>query len=36
MKKASQDVEKIILVKALQNVCDDKVFINGNKTIVFE
>ena len=36
MKKASHDVEKIILVRALQNVCDDKVFINGNKTIVFE
>jgi len=36
MKKASQDMEKIILVRALQNVCDDKVFINGNKTIVFD
>jgi formyltetrahydrofolate hydrolase len=36
MKKASHNVEKMILVKALQNVSDDKVFINGNKTIVFE
>lgn len=36
MKKASHDIEKIILVRALQNVCDDKVFINGNKTVVFD
>lgn len=35
MKKAGHDIEKIALVKALRYVCDDKVFINGNKTIVF-
>lgn len=35
MKRAGQDIEKIALVKALRCVCEDKVLINGNKTIVF-
>jgi formyltetrahydrofolate deformylase len=35
MKQAGRDIEKITLVKALRLVCDDRVFLNGNKTIVF-
>lgn len=36
MKAASHDIEKIILVRALRLLCEDKIFLNGNKTIVFE
>ncbi len=36
MRQAGRDVEKIVLAKALRLVFDDKVFINGNKTIVME
>jgi len=35
MKQAGRDIEKITLTKALRLVCDDRVFLNGNKTIVF-
>ena len=35
MKKAGQDVEKIVLTKAMQLVFNEKVFINNNKTIIF-
>ena len=35
MKQAGRDIEKITLVKALRLVCDDRVFLNGNKTIIF-
>ena len=33
---AGRDVEKIVLAKALKMVFEDKVFIAGNKTIIFE
>jgi len=36
MRRAGRDVEKVVLAKALRLVFDDKVFINGNKTIVME
>ncbi len=36
MRQAGRDVEKVVLAKALRLVFDDKVFINGNKTIVME
>lgn len=36
MKRISQDVEKLTLSKAVKLACEDKVIINGNKTIVFE
>lgn len=36
MVKAGQEVEKAVLNKAISLVCRDKVFTNGNKTIVFE
>ncbi|WP_020532819.1 formyltetrahydrofolate deformylase [Flexithrix dorotheae] len=36
MSKAGKDVEKIVLAKALKSVFDDRVFIDGNKTIIFD
>ncbi|MES2796108.1 MAG: formyltetrahydrofolate deformylase [Bacteroidota bacterium] len=33
---AGRDVEKIVLAKALKLVFEDRVFISGNKTIIFE
>lgn len=33
---AGLDVEKIVLAKALKLVFEDRVFISGNKTIIFE
>ncbi len=35
MAKAGRDVEKIVLSRALKLVFQDRVFIHGNKTIVF-
>lgn len=35
MRRAGRDVEKVVLAKALKLVFEDRVFINGNKTIVF-
>ena len=36
MAKAGRDVEKSVLSKALKLVFDDKVMVNGNKTVVFD
>ncbi len=36
MAQAGRDGEKIVLAKALKLVFDDKVFVHGNKTIIFE
>ena len=36
MALAGKDIEKLVLSNALQIVLDDKVFVNGNKTIVFD
>ncbi|MEA5258239.1 formyltetrahydrofolate deformylase [Arcicella aquatica] len=36
MAQAGRDVEKIVLAKALKFVLEDRVFIHGNKTIIFE
>ncbi len=36
MAKAGRDVEKIVLSKALSNVVSDRVYVCGNKTIVFD
>jgi formyltetrahydrofolate deformylase len=36
MVKAGKEVEKSVLSKALQLVFEDRVFISGNKTIIFE
>lgn len=35
MQKAGKDVEKIVLSKALRLVLEDRVFIYGNKTVIF-
>jgi len=35
MQKAGRDVEKIVLSRALSYVLNDRVFVYGNKTIVF-
>lgn len=35
MAKAGRDVERIVLLRALNKVFDNKVFIYGNKTVVF-
>jgi formyltetrahydrofolate deformylase len=36
MAQAGRDVEKIVLASALKLVLEDRVFLSGNKTIVFE
>ena len=33
---AGKDVEKIVLARALSLVLEDRVFINGNKTVIFD
>ncbi len=35
MQKAGRDVEKIVLSRALNYVLNDRVFVHGNKTIIF-
>jgi len=35
MQKAGRDVEKIVLSRALALVLNDRVFVNGNKTVIF-
>lgn len=35
MQRAGRDVEKIVLSRALDLVLSDRVFVNGNKTIIF-
>ena len=35
MQRAGRDVEKVVLSRAMSLVLNDRVFINGNKTIVF-
>ncbi|MBN2344389.1 MAG: formyltetrahydrofolate deformylase [Deltaproteobacteria bacterium] len=36
MSKAGKDVEKTVLAKALDLVVNDRVFVSGNKTVVFD
>lgn len=36
MRQIGRDIEKNTLTNALKLVCEDKVFLNGNKTIVFD
>jgi formyltetrahydrofolate deformylase len=35
MQKAGRDGEKIVLSRALALVLHDRVFVNGNKTVIF-
>jgi formyltetrahydrofolate deformylase len=36
MRQAGRDVEKVVLARALKLVFENRVFINGNKTIIFD
>jgi formyltetrahydrofolate deformylase len=36
MARAGRDVEKIVLARALKLVCEDRVFLSGKRTIVFD
>jgi formyltetrahydrofolate deformylase len=36
MARAGRDVEKIVLAKALKLVFEDRVFLSGKRTIVFD
>ncbi len=36
MAQAGRDIEKLVLAKALNLVCEDRVFLVGNRTIVFD
>jgi len=36
MRKAGKEIEKSVLSKALALVVEDRVFVTGNKTVVFE
>jgi formyltetrahydrofolate deformylase len=36
MARAGRDVEKIVLARALELVFDERVFLTGNRTIVFD
>ncbi len=36
MAQAGRDVEKIVLAKALKLVFEDRVMLNGNRTVIFE
>jgi formyltetrahydrofolate deformylase len=36
MAQAGRDVEKIVLAKALKLLFEDRVFVMGNRTIVFD
>jgi len=35
MQRAGRDVEKVVLSRALSYVLNDRVFVNGNKTVIF-
>lgn len=36
MRQAGRDVEKVVLARALALAFEDKIFVNGNKTIIFD
>jgi formyltetrahydrofolate deformylase len=36
MAQAGRDVEKIVLARAVQLVCEERVFLSGNRTVIFE
>ncbi|MDH3243861.1 MAG: formyltetrahydrofolate deformylase [Saprospiraceae bacterium] len=35
MINAGRDVEKVVLARALKLICEDRVFVYGNKTVIF-
>jgi len=36
MKVSGREIERFVLAQALKHVFDDRVFVTGNKTVVFE
>jgi formyltetrahydrofolate deformylase len=36
MQQAGRDGEKVVLARALKLAFEDKIFVNGNKTVIFE
>jgi formyltetrahydrofolate deformylase len=36
MAQAGRDVEKIVLARAIKLVCEERVFLSGNRTVIFE
>jgi formyltetrahydrofolate deformylase len=36
MAQAGRDIEKLVLARAIKLVCEDRVFLHGNRTVVFE
>ena len=36
MAQAGRDVEKIVLARSLKMVFDEQVFVNRNKTVIFD
>jgi formyltetrahydrofolate deformylase len=36
MTRAGRDVEKIVLARALRLVFEERVFLTGNRTVIFE
>jgi len=36
MAQAGRDVEKLVLARAVQLVCEERVFLHGNRTVVFD
>ena len=35
MQKAGRDVEKVVLARALNLALHDRIFVHGNKTVIF-
>jgi len=35
MSKSGKEIERVVLAEALQNVFEDRVFVTGNKTVIF-
>ncbi len=36
MARSGRDVERLVLDRALTDVLEDRVFVHGNKTVVFK
>jgi formyltetrahydrofolate deformylase len=36
MARAGRDVEKVVLARALRLVCEDRVFVDGRRTVIFD
>jgi formyltetrahydrofolate deformylase len=36
MSRSGKEIERMVLAEALQNVFEDRVFVTGNKTVIFK